>query len=87
MINNIIKLGILYYLILHENSKLSKFESFLRLTQLMVCVAFHTILYHTGIGSDFIIFMTLVLKYWSNVPISIVMGSFGRTCCDSLPSS
>ena len=40
-----------------------------------------------GVGSDLIIFMTLVLKYWSNISISVVMGSFGRTRCDILPSS
>ena len=41
----------------------------------------------SGVGSDLIIFMTLVLKYWSNVSISVVMGSFGRTRSDILPSS
>ena len=40
-----------------------------------------------GVWGDLIIFMTLVLKYWSNVSISVVMGSFGRTRSDSLPSS
>ena len=32
-------------------------------------------------------FMTLVLIYWLNVSISVVMGSFGRTRNDILPSS
>ena len=40
-----------------------------------------------GIGSDLIILMTLVLKYWSHLYISVVMGSFGRTRSDILPSS
>ena len=39
-----------------------------------------------GVGSDLIIFMTLLLKYWSNVSIRVVMGSFGRTRSDILPS-
>ena len=38
----------------------------------------------SGVGSDLIILMTLVLKYWSNVSISVVMGSFGRTRSDIL---
>ena len=41
----------------------------------------------SGVGSNLIIFMTLVLKYLSNVFISVVMGSFGSTRCDILPSS
>ena len=41
----------------------------------------------SGVGGDFIIFMTLLLKYCSNVFIRVVMGSFGNTRCDSLPSS
>ena len=40
-----------------------------------------------GLGSDLLIFMTFVLKYWSNVSISVVMGSFGRTRSDIIPSS
>ena len=40
-----------------------------------------------GVWSYLIIFMTLVLKYWSNVSISVVMGTFGRTRSDILPSS
>ena len=40
-----------------------------------------------GVGSNLIIFMTLVLKYWSNVSIIDVMGSFGRTRSDILSSS
>ena len=40
-----------------------------------------------GVGSDLIIFMTLLLKYWSNVSIRVVMGSFGRTRSDIQPSS
>ena len=39
-----------------------------------------------GVWNDLIIFMTLVLKYWSNLSISVVMGSFGRTRNDILPS-
>ena len=31
--------------------------------------------------------MILILKYWSNVSISVVMSSFGRTLNDILPSS
>ena len=41
----------------------------------------------SGIGSDLIIFMILVLKYWSNLSINVVMGSFGKTRSDILPSS
>ena len=51
--------------------------------------AYRCILYGIlrGVGSDLIIFMTLLLKYWSNVSIRVVMGSFGRTRSDILPSS
>ena len=41
----------------------------------------------SGVGRDLIIYMTLVLTYWSNISISVVMGSFGRTRSDILPSS
>ena len=41
----------------------------------------------SGVVSDLIILMTLEFKYWSNVSISVVMGSFGRTRSDILPSS
>ena len=40
-----------------------------------------------AVESDLIIFMTLILKYWSNVFIRFVVGSFGRTRSDILPSS
>ena len=39
----------------------------------------------SGVGSDLIIFMTLVLKYWSNLSINVVIGSFGRTRSYILP--
>ena len=41
----------------------------------------------SGVGIYLIIFMTLVLKYWSNLSINVVMGSFGRTRSYILPSS
>ena len=41
----------------------------------------------SGVGSNLIIFMNLVLNYWSNISISVVMGSFGRTRSDILPIS
>ena len=40
-----------------------------------------------GVGSDLVIFISLVLTYWSNASISVVMGSFGRIRSDILPSS
>ena len=40
----------------------------------------------SGVRSDLIMLMTLVLKYWSKVSIGVVMGSFGRTYSTILSS-